>query len=155
MKLNFLITLAVIGTGLTSAYSQSTGITRVEFNSGTRTYREQVIITKDSVIAIEEDFRKDKTPKIKRRVTKSQEWNNVVDAAKGINISGIENLKSPTNKRDYDGASQGSLIITTSDNKSFNHAFDDEEPHESLQPLMKSIRKVTGIKKPKGQKEKK
>jgi hypothetical protein len=46
--------------------------------------------------------------------------------------------------RASDAAAHGSLIITTSDSKSYTHAFDDENPHQKFQPLMKQIKNLVG-----------
>jgi len=62
-----------------------------------------------------------------------------MSSLKGINPSEIDDLKSPGDKRTYDAASHGSLILTTADGESFSHGFDDTEPNQSLQTLMKRI----------------
>jgi hypothetical protein len=62
-----------------------------------------------------------------------------MSSLKGIKPREIENLKSPGDKRTYDAASHGSIILTTAAGESFSHGFDDTEPHQSLQTLMKRI----------------
>lgn len=117
-------------------------INRVEFNSGTRTYREQIIVTPDSLSVIKEDFRVNERPQIIRRSSTDREWNALMDALKNVRLTEIETLQSPTMKRTYDAAAHGSIIITTSDGRSFTHGFDDENPHKKFRPLMDQIRKL-------------
>jgi hypothetical protein len=125
------------------AYAQTIDeINRVEFNSGTRTYREQLIVTKDSLSVVKEDFRTDERPQIIRRATTQQEWDSILKSLGNLRLSEIETLQSPTMKRTFDAAAHGSIIITTDGDRSFTHGFDDENPHKKLRPLMEQIRKL-------------
>jgi hypothetical protein len=114
-------------------------ISRIEFNSGSRTFRQQVIITPDSLVSVEENFRTDAKPVIERRKITSSEWQSLMSSLNGIKPQSISDLKSPGDKRTYDAASHGSLVLTTVSGQSFTHGFDDTEPHKSLQGLMKRI----------------
>jgi len=123
-------------------YSQThDDIRRIEFNSGTRTYREQIILTADSVVCIQEDFQVDKKPRLTARKATEREWSGLIASLQDVRMTEIETLESPTMKRTFDGASHGSIIITTKDNSTFTHGFDDEDPHKKLKPLMSQIRK--------------
>lgn len=126
-----------------NAFSQqSAEIARVEFNSGTRAYREQLIVTKDSLSVIKEDFREDDRPQIIRRPTTAREWKSVLSSLSKVRLSEIDNLESPTKNREVDAAAHGSIIITSSDGQSYTHGFDDENPHKSFHDLMSCIRKL-------------
>lgn len=114
-------------------------IQRIEFNSGARSFRQQVILTPDSVLSIEEDFRKNDRPVVKFAKMTSSDWNALTKALEGVELSTIDQLKSPTDKRTYDAAAHGSIIITLRGNKTYTHGFDDKTPHEKLMPLMKAI----------------
>jgi hypothetical protein len=128
---------------MSQCMGQTSGsIVRVEYNSGTRTFRQQVIATPDSLISIEEDFRIHLKPVIKGRALSDEEWNALTGKLGRVQLSEIDELKSPTNRRTVDAAAHGSLIITTSDKKSFTHGFDDQEPHEILQPLLTELLKL-------------
>lgn len=140
-RIVFLIFLAIVSTSATLA-QKAEDVNRIEFNSGTRTYREQLIITPDSLSVIKEDFRVDQRPQINRRSTSTREWKAVKEALKNIRLTEIETLQSPTMKRTFDGAAHGSIVITTSDGQSFTHGFDDENPHEKFHALMDQIRKL-------------
>lgn len=136
-----LILLAIVTTAVTVT-QKTEDVNRIEFNSGTRTYREQLIITPDSLSVIKEDFRVDQRPQIHRRSTSAGEWRSVKEALKDIRLTEIETLQSPTMKRTFDGAAHGSIIITTSDGRSFTHGFDDENPHRKFRLLMDQISKL-------------
>jgi hypothetical protein len=128
---------------LNCAYSQTSSyITRIEFNSGSRTFRQQIIITSDSIVSVKEDFRINLKPVVKSGKATPAEWKNILQCLKDVALEEIPSLKSPSDKRTYDGASHGSIIITTRDRRSFTHDFDDENPHAKLQPLMKQILKT-------------
>lgn len=123
---------------MTSCIAQDK-VSRIEFNSGTRTFRQQIILTRDSVVTIEENFRTDLKPQISRRSMNAKEWNSLLESLKGISLEDIDDLKSPTDKRTYDAAAHGSLILTDPAGKSFSHGFDDDNAHQRLQPLVKKI----------------
>lgn len=121
-------------------------ITRIEFNSGTRGYREQIIFTSDSLVAVKEDFRNEKGPKIHRQRITAKDWKSLLDALGNVKPDEVESLKSPSMNRAHDAAAHGTIIITTRGGESYTHSFDDENPHEKLHPLMKQIRKFAGKK---------
>jgi hypothetical protein len=114
-------------------------ITKIEFSTGTRGYQKNVFISADSIIEITED-RENKRP-VKKKIEQN-EWRGLIDIASELSLNELEQLPSPTSKRAFDGAKHSSIIITTKDGKSYAHAFDDEQPHKKLQPLMNAIRKL-------------
>ena len=116
---------------------------RIEFNSGTRMYREQFIFTPDSVITVKEDFRKNDHANHTRRKTSPSEWRALVESLKEVSLPAVSTLESPTMKRASDAAAIGTIIITTGDGKSYTHEFDDENPHQTFKPLMKQIKKIS------------
>lgn len=139
---NVCILLITMISGLIGYSQKNDDVVRVEFNSGTRAYREQLIVTKDSLSVIKEDFRQDQRPQIVRRSTDAGEWTSIIESIGGVRLSEIETLQSPTMKRTFDGAAHGSIIITTADGRSFTHGFDDENPHKKFRALMNQIRKL-------------
>jgi len=146
--LKFLVLSIIVIVSCNSFVQKESDVTRIEFNSGSRTFREQIILTRDSIIVVKEDFRIDLKPQIKRKSMSAKDWQGLMEIADRIDIKSIGELKSPTDKRTYDAASHGSLIISTKNNKSYTHGFDDEEPHAKLKPLMTEIgkfRKNNGI----------
>jgi hypothetical protein len=136
---SFLSALLLILILASQALAQQEKISRIEFNSGTRTFRQQIIITPDSAISVEEDFRINLKPITSAKKLKEGEWKTILHCLEGVKLSEIDALKSPTDKRTYDAAAHGSIIITTENNKTYTHGFDDEEPHAKLKPLMRQI----------------
>jgi hypothetical protein len=130
---HFALMLLLLSSGSCAAQNE---ISRIEFNSGSRTFRQQVIITPDSLVRIEENFRTNTKPVIEKRKITSSEWQSLISSLNGIKPQDIVDLKSPGDKRTYDAASHGSLILTTGAGESFSHGFDDTTPHQSLQTLM-------------------
>lgn len=114
-------------------------ITKIEFSTGTRGYQKNVFISADSVIEVTEG-RESKQP-VKKKIEQN-EWTGLIGIASELSLSEIEKLPSPTSRRAFDGAKHSSIVITTKDGKSYTHAFDDEQPHKKLQPLMKAISKL-------------
>ena len=140
--IKYILLFLLINSGCSGVRAQKTSkITRLEFNSGTRSFREQIILTPDSIVVIKEDFRIDLKPQVKRKSMTSKDWQVLTSKVKDVDLSEIEELKSPSDKRTYDAAAHGSLIITTENKKSYTHGFDDEEPHVTLKPLMDEIAK--------------
>jgi len=141
LALSFLIVVFVV---VNSSAQQESDVTRVEFNSGTRTQRQQVILTPDSIRIIREDFRVDQTPDVTDRAMPSNEWQNVISSLKDVRLTEIKNLQSPSMRRTFDGAAHGSLIITTRNGDTYTHGFDDEQPHRKLRGLMNAIQRIRG-----------
>lgn len=124
-----------------AAKCQDDPVVKVDFTSLTRGYQREVSISKDSVletISGPAEYRV-----IKNRLT-ADEWKEFVGALRGISLEEIPTLASPTSKRSYDGARHSTIVISTRDGKSYTHGFDDEDPHQKLQSLMKAITKVAG-----------
>lgn len=118
---------------------QRAHITKIEFTSLARGYDEKMIITQDSILVfkpnIEDRYRVDKFS----RITKEQDWKHLLNSLRKIGLSEFENLKSPTNKRAFDGARHSNIIITTSNQEIHQHTFDNEDPHEKLAQVMRCI----------------
>lgn len=140
---NLLVSIVLVSSFFSLAVSaqSSKEINRIEFNSGTRGYSEQIIITPDSIISIQQDFKMDQKPRVKTRACSAKEWSKLLECLKDVRLTEIETLESPTMKRAYDGASHGSIIITSSDKQTYSHGFDDEDPHKKLKPLMVEIKR--------------
>ena len=133
-------TILIFLTDLASCAQNKKEITAIEFTSLSRAYYEQVLITPDSLC----NGTREAGGEIKTtcRPTTTAEWNELLNSLNGVSISEMGKLKSPSMKRAYDGALHSSLRLTTKDNQSWNHSFDDDDPHEQLRPLLIAIRKL-------------
>ncbi|HEY0651892.1 MAG TPA: hypothetical protein VGD65_02150 [Chryseosolibacter sp.] len=131
----------------TLLWAQSrTEIKQIEFSKISRGYEEHVRINADSVHVLVHDIRGDKAPVNFSRKTDKQEWIDLIEVVKTIRVTEIDGLPSPTMKRASDAAMHGTLTLTTLADKSYSHGFDDENPHESLKPLLAVVRELSGRK---------
>lgn len=121
---------------------QHNKLTKVEFTTLSRGYRQYVTIAHDSVSVHTESFQSEgKTPDYKRKLTK-KECVSLAKLLDKIALAEVPELKSPTMKRAFDGALHSSIILSTNDAQSWTHTFDDENPHDKLKPLMKVIKAI-------------
>jgi hypothetical protein len=117
-------------------------ITKVEFSSMTRGYQESVVFTPDSVRGSKPDAGDRSKVNAFNQSLKKQDWKHLTGLVSSVPRTEFENLKSPTNKRAYDGAKHSTITITLDNGETYLHLFDDETPNEKLQPLMKCISKL-------------
>jgi hypothetical protein len=105
-----------------------------------------VRIKADSVHVLVHDIRGEKAPVNFSRKTEESEWTRLLEIMKTIKEKEIETLPSPSMKRASDAAMHGTLTVTTNSDKTYSHGFDDENPHDSLRPLLKAVREISGQK---------
>ncbi|MBT1707114.1 hypothetical protein KK062_02715 [Fulvivirgaceae bacterium PWU5] len=127
----FLFTLAMALMQCKS--SQKIG--RVEYNSLTRGFQKHIVITADSVITTISG----REQRASRRLVTPEEWAAVQKSLRGVSLSEIPVLKSPSQAREYDGARHSTLTLFTGDGKTVAHTFDDEKANAKLMPLMSAV----------------
>jgi hypothetical protein len=126
------------------AWSQSQqAITQIELSKISRGYQEDVRITPDSVHILMDDNTGQPGVRHSRKL-EPQEWTRLVESLDDVQLTAIPSLPSPTMNRAVDGARHSTLTVTISDGRSYPHGFDDENPHEALQPLLKALREISG-----------
>jgi hypothetical protein len=140
MRKNLLLLVLLLA--VFKLYSQDyKDIARIEFNTLTRAgISEEIVFKKDSVIFISIDRRTQETKSYSATKIKKKEYKKLISSLKTVTLKDIPALKSPTMKRAYDGANHSEIVIYTKDNTSYIHRFDNEEPHQSLLPLMDIIK---------------
>jgi hypothetical protein len=125
-----------------AVHSQKTDeVVRIEFTSLTRGYSSKLELTKDSLVEFSTPNRGSASIE-KRKKMNPEDWRLLIQALKNVKLSEVPDLKSPTMKRAYDGARHSTLSFTTANGEVLSHSFDDENPHEKLQPMMKLIGKL-------------
>jgi hypothetical protein len=129
---------------ITSQCQSASTIQKIEFTTLSRGYQKQIFISPDSVITVI-DGRVESNKVVKRKLG-SEEWESLIVPLKNISLHEVAGLKSPSNRRAFDGARHSTITIESSDGNSWNHSFDDESPHEKLKPLMDAIKKIEGEK---------
>ena len=111
---------------------QKETITKVEYETFARRGRTEVAITKDSAISI------GRTEK-KYILMTAEKWNAVAKSLSAVKLSAIPSWKSPTHKREYDGASHCKISVSTKNNKYESQYFDNGTPMKQLQSLYDAI----------------
>ena len=135
-----LFSLLCITAGCQSVYD-------VKFTSTTRGYNKEIFITPKKITFHEENAREVGKGEDFTRAIEKQEWKKLLESLDGVLLREIPLLKAPSDKRTYDGARASTIIITDKKGKSWHHAFDDEEPHAQLKPLMNQILELAKSKK--------
>lgn len=129
-------------TASAAAPSQNNGdpIQEIRFESATRGYQKKVVFTPDSIFIVIQSVTIP-NPKLKQALS-PKEWKQLTGSLKGLSLDEISNLESPTNNRQTDAAKGSIISIYTSDNKQYQHQFDDTNPNAKLQPLMNMISSI-------------
>lgn len=115
-------------------------IVKIEFstmnNSG---YSEKIVITKDSISKSIKKERRGEYKFVLNRKTTCKEWKKIAKALPHIDYKKIEDYKSPTQKRQFDGANFSDFTFFMKNEESYNHSFDNENPNAVFEKLMKAI----------------
>ena len=141
---NLLSILLILAASGNIGKCQSAEVKQIEFSKETRGYQEHIRLTADSLNIYAEDAVRGNGSTSESRKLEAQEWVSLVAALEHVKLSELDVLASPTMKRASDGAMHATITITTKEGKTFSHGFDDDNPHQVLQPLVKAIRQVAG-----------
>ena len=68
-----------------------------------------------------------------------KDWQNITELVSKVNLDGLAELKSPTEKRFYDGAAIANLSITKNDQTYQSSDFDNGFPPKEIEELVKKI----------------
>ena len=111
-------------------------IVEISFGSGGRGFHESIIIRPDSTF-VTKDSRDDKL-NIKFSTSK-ETWERLIQSVSQYSLKDLENLRSPTDDRAYDGALFSGITISTNLKKFDCGQFDDYHPNEKLKSLLEII----------------
>jgi hypothetical protein len=131
---------------IATSTAQTPVVTQIELTKQSRGYQEAIRITADSIFVVAEDLKNGKPAIQYSHAIADGDWTKLVSSIGSLKLKDIPSLSSPTMKRASDAAMHSTLTITTNDGNSYAHGYDDENPHESLQQLRKSVREVSGKK---------
>jgi hypothetical protein len=134
--------LLIVGTVWLAQEKDPAKIVKVEFTSLTRGYQESITFTTDSIRGSKPVPGDRSKVTVINKAMKKQDWKHLVEQATSIPRAEFESLKSPTEKRAFDGAKHSTIVITLQNGDTYLHLFDDETPNEKLVPLMKCISKL-------------
>ena len=86
---------------------------------------------------------KDKNSQLVSKSIKTNAWDKLVTALKGINLDSLSNYKAPTEARFYDGAAIGKLEIEVGDKTYESVPFDHGNPPLEIEALVKEILSIS------------
>jgi hypothetical protein len=132
----------VFAFGTASKCQQDPAIREIELSKVSRGYAEHIRINPDSLHVLTENRKGNNPPESYSRKITKEEWTALIKIIQDIPLKDIPALTSPTMKRASDGAMHATITVYTTDEKSYSHGYDDEDPHKALQPLRKAIREL-------------
>lgn len=108
----------------------------VEYTANTRGYYLKISI-KDQMVSISND--RNATGSLVGTKISDADWEELIESFKTIDLKGISALKSPTEKRFYDGSAIGNLKINYKDKVYESSAFDHGTPPEQIKKIVDKI----------------
>lgn len=125
MKLISLLFLTLfLGKGCENTKAQEIDTAIIEYIANTRGFYQKIVVEKQQVSITKERNQQDKPVATK---ISDADWNELNNLFQDLNLDEIPDLKSPTEKRFYDGAAIANLKITYKgkiyESKSFDHGF--------------------------------
>lgn len=122
-----------------ATYGQTLGdneYAKIEYKSISRGFYRKVKLENHIIYTV--NTRKDKYQKLAKK-TSFAEWKEVYDAFRSIDLAGMKNLKSPTEKRFYGGAPAATITITFNGEDFVSADFDEGLPPEEIKKLVEKI----------------
>ena len=108
----------------------------VEYTANTRGFYQHIMI-KNKVATIT-NSRDDRSVPTKVTIN-DKDWNELVSVFNEVDLADLPNLKSPTEKRFYDGAAIADLRITYKDTTYQSSSFDHGFPPADIEKLVNKI----------------
>ncbi len=108
----------------------------IEYTASTRGFYTKISI-KNQMISISKD-RNATNPAVETKISDA-EWHELIELFKAIDLKSIAALKSPTEKRYYDGAAIGNLKINYQEKEYQSSAFDHGFPPEEIKKVVDKI----------------
>jgi len=110
--------------------------TALEYTASTRGFYMKISI-KDQMLSVSKD-RNSNENTTKTKIADA-DWVELIESFKTIDLNGIATLKSPTEKRFYDGAAIGNLKINYKDKEYESSAFDHGYPPTEIKKFVDKI----------------
>lgn len=108
---------------------------KIQYTANTRGFYERIVI-QDRKMTVMRD-RNDKTGTT--TAVSDADWKKLVSEFSKITLTELPNLKAPTEKRFYDGAPIGDLIVTYQGQEYQSSAFDHGTPPAAIAALVNHI----------------
>lgn len=135
MKLLSLLLLTIfLGKGCEDTVKQNIETAQITYTANTRGYYQEIIIEKH--IASVKNERKGKAVKTK---IPDKDWKELVKLFQEVDLDEIKDLKSPTEKRFYDGAAIANLKIKYEGKRYESQSFDHGFPPYEIKKIVTKI----------------
>jgi hypothetical protein len=137
MKILSLLFLTIfLGRGCEGETKQDINTAVIEYVANTRGFFQKITIEKQMLTISHDRSGNEKTEATKISDT---DWKSLVALFEDINLDEIKDLKSPTEKRFYDGAAIANLKITYKGNTYESTSFDHGFPPYEIKKLVNKI----------------
>jgi hypothetical protein len=134
LTLLLLLTLVITSCATKAQKLQADDIT-LEYNAMTRGSNRNVVVKQGTITTKDVTGAK---PDVVTAVTKAQ-WDELLAAVEKVDLDKIESLKSPTDKRMYDGALTARLTVTTKNKTYKSNSFDHGQPPAEIAFVVNKI----------------
>jgi PBP1b-binding outer membrane lipoprotein LpoB len=125
----------------TDTKSAANGIS-FEYEASTRGAYKKVVVTKDSIVTIQDRSMKDMVSK----PTPKGDWDRLTAFAEKVNLEGLEALKAPSNKNHADAALAANLKVIKDGKTYGSTTFDHGNPPAEIAPLVNRIIAMSDLK---------
>ena len=109
--------------------------TTLTYSAFTRGFFQELIITKNN-FTVYKDY--EKLNPISKDLD-LKKWRNCLKLLEPINLKNLPNLKSPTNRRQFDGAAFAQLTVIQNGDTIQSSSFDHQSPPAEIKPLVEYI----------------
>lgn len=120
-----------------SFFSSCSSVKSISYSSLTRGTRKEILINSKGIKQIDQKMGGDE--RVTTYLLKNEDWNLLVKSLSSVDLKEISTFESPSNKRQYDGAYASTITIKSKLGNTYEHGFDNYDPHEKLKPLMNKI----------------
>lgn len=134
--ISFLLLSIFLSKGCDSEKKQDVETAIIEYTATTRGFYQQIVV-QNQQYTVGKDRNGNEILK-KQDISKS-DWKKIIDAFQEINLDNIPNLKSPTQKRFYDGAAIANIKIIYKGNTYETNGFDHGTPPAEIEKLVNRV----------------
>lgn len=137
MKILALLFLTIfIGNGCSSARAQDIEDTVIEYTANSRGFYQKITV-KNQMLTISKD--RDGNDKLVPKKISDNDWKELVNCFRNVELDSLSKLKAPTEKRFYDGAAIANLKITFKDKTYETDSFDHGFPPKEIKKLINTM----------------
>ena len=137
MKILSLLFLTIfLGKGCDAQQKKDVETAVIEYTANTRGFYEKIVVQHQKYTISKDRDGKDNPAE--QNISNS-DWKKIIDTFQEVDLEGIPSLKSPTQKRFYDGAAIANLKITYKGKTYETQGFDHGNPPTEIEKLVNKI----------------